>query len=92
MLPGDPDVDRIVTIAADGGGQVVATVRYHRSPEATRVLSRAPSGVCRNVDSTFGDRYRIVPHAGDLQLRDNARPMRPATRLDDTLARGECAD
>jgi hypothetical protein len=42
------------------------------------------------VDSPSGDRYRIVPASGDLQLIDNDGLIRVARRLENRPVPREC--
>lgn len=89
-IPSMPSIWSTITITVQADGSVAATVNYRDGSVGDRVLTETGGGVMMVEGSGSGDRYRIVPSTGDLQLLDNDGLIRTAQRLENTPQAGEC--
>jgi len=90
MIPGNPDFVGVITnVVADQGGTEVGS-EFADASNLVRELREASGGIFEVVDSGSGDRCRIVPNSGQLQLLDNDGLIRIAKRLENTQQFGDC--
>lgn len=90
MVPNAPEYNRIMEIVITKTGEAV--LRYSSKEGSTYIdaLREADGGFYEKVESRTGDKYRINPSSGDLQLVDNDGFIRRATRLENTPQQREC--
>lgn len=91
MLPNQPKYNGIITILVTDGGSVQAFVKYGDGSSRKGTLREDGGNIYSKLGSATGDRYRIVPSTGNLQLIDNDGLIRTATRLENKAQPGECA-
>lgn len=82
----------IIEIVITETGEATARYRYGDGSEHERRLIERGQAVYEEVDSPFGDKYRIVPVSGELQLLDREGYIRSARRLQAKPTKGECYD
>ena len=90
MLPNLPKYDSILSIVITSDGKVVLKAKYGDGSSGTYELREATGNIYENIGSSFGDKYRIVPNTGNLQLLDDDGLIRVATRLENTPQSNEC--
>jgi len=90
MLPTMPQYNGIMEIVITDSGAIELRTRYGDGSNAVSVLNEQPGGIYAAVGSGSGDKYRVVPSDGNLQLMDNDGLIRVATRLENTPKPGEC--
>jgi len=92
LVPNIPTMRAEITIKVLEGGEAVADLRFFDGSDLRRRLIEQSGGIFRVADSTFGDRYRVVPGNGELQLIDNDGLIRTARRLENVPQPGDCLD
>ena len=90
MLPTMPQYNGIMQIVITDDGSIELRTRYGDGSSAVSVLNEQSGGIYAAVGSGSGDKYRVVPSDGNLQLLDNDGLIRVATRLENTPQSGEC--
>jgi len=90
MLPHLPQYNGVLEIVIPDSGSAVMRERYGDGSSRVLELREKPGSVYEAVGAKFGDRYRIVPATGDLQLIDNEGLIRSASRLGNTPQPREC--
>ena len=90
MLPTMPQYNGIMEIVITDSGVIELRTRYGDGSSAVTKLDEQPGGIYGAVGSGSGDKYRVVPSDGNLQLLDNDGLIRVATRLENTPKPGEC--
>ena len=103
VIPGNPSTEQtgqfprgfheemretILTLRDDG--QIVLFSEFGDDSSLLDDIRERPNGVFEKVGSPYGDKYRIVPSDGNLQLIDNDGLIRVASRLENTPRQGEC--
>jgi hypothetical protein len=73
----------------DGGVTLIVKPVSPKGSEFRREVTER-GNIFYKTDSPSGDRYRIVPGSGDLQLIDNDGLIRTAKRLRNEPQSGEC--
>ena len=91
-LASTPKLNNIMEIVVDADGKVILRTKFADGSSLTQVLDEVGNDVYAVVDSPTGDKYRIVPSIGSLQLLDDDGVIRSATRLDNTPQPRECID
>ena len=91
MIPNMPKYNRTMAIIVSDTGKVALKSMFNDGSSSTNELREAPGGVYVKVGSSSGDRYRVVPHTGELQLLDNDGLIRLASRLANSPQRNECS-
>lgn len=88
-VPNYRGADMVITIVARGAS---AFVRYEfvDGTTAEAELVEQSGAVFVVVDSGHGDRYRVVPGNGELQLIDNDGLIRVARRLENQPTPRDC--
>jgi len=82
MIPNMPKYDRIIEILIKDDGAVVLISKSQDGTSSTRELRERPGGIYELVGSRSGDKYRIIPADGNLQLLDNDGLIRVARRVE----------
>ena len=90
MIPSNPQYNRTMAIVVTNDGRVVLQSTFNDGSTSVNELREAPSGIYEKIGSGSGDKYRVVPSSGDLQLLDNDGLVRVARRLENTPRRNEC--
>lgn len=91
MLPNVPKYDSILSIVITRDGKVVLKANYGDESSGVYGLRERSGNIYEKIGSTFGDKYRIVPSTGNLQLLDDDGLIRVATRLENTPKSNECS-
>ena len=90
MLPAVPQYNGIMEIVITDDGSIELRTRYGDGSSTATIVNEQPDGIYAAVGSSSGDKYRIVPADGNLQLLDNDGLIRVASRLENTPQPGEC--
>ena len=90
MLPTMPQYNGIMEIVVTDDGAIELRTRYGDGSSAISKLVEGRGGIYEDAESTHGDKFRIVPADGNLQLLDNDGLIRVATRLENTPQPGDC--
>ena len=90
MIPSNPQYNRTMTIVITNDGKVVLQSAFNDGSSSVNELRETPSGIYEKIGSSWGDKYRVVPSSGDLQLLDDDGLVRVARRLENTPQRNEC--
>lgn len=90
MIPNSPKYNRTMTIQVNDNGMLVAFSRFGDGSTNESKLTERSGGVFFVNGSSSGDRYRIIPATGNLQLIDNDGLIRVANRLENEPRRGDC--
>ena len=78
-------------VIADNGKVVLQSQFRDGSSSTTRELREAAGSIYEKIGSTYGDKYRIIPSTGNLQLLDEDGLVRVAARLENTPSSRECS-
>lgn len=90
MVPNLPKFSTVMTIAVTESGDLELRRMFADGSESTARLREEGADLYFQVDSSTGDRYRIVASTGELQLIDNDGLIRVARRLENRPTTGEC--
>ena len=90
-IPNMPKHNRTVAIVVTDNGQVVAKSKFGDGSSTTSELRETTGDIYEKIGSRFGDKYRIVPSTGNLQLLDKDGLIRIANRLENTPRSNECS-
>jgi len=90
QIPTMPQYNGIIEIVITDEGAIELRTRYGDGSSAVSRLEERKGGIYADVESTHGDKFRIVPADGNLQLLDNDGLIRVATRLENKPQSGEC--
>ncbi len=90
MIPNMPKHNYILAIVIDDEGKVVLKRQFRNGSSSTRELREVAGNIYEMPGVRYGDKFRIVPSTGYLQLLDNDGLIRIASRLENTPQRGEC--
>ena len=91
MVPGTPQYNRIMTIVVADEGKVVLKSQFGDGSSSRNELREAAGGIYEKIGSPHGDKYRIIPGTGNLQLLDDDGLIRVAARLENTPSSRECS-
>ncbi len=92
-VPNLPKYNRITTISINSQGEAKAHSKFNDGSSRKHKLKETsgPKGTFYvRIDSISGDRYRISPLNGELQLLDKDGLIRVAKRLENKPQAGEC--
>ena len=89
MVPNMPKFNHTMTIVAMNDGKVVLRSNFGDGSSTTSQLREVGGDIYEQVGGSAGDKFRIVPSTGDLQLLDNDGLIRTAKRLENTPRSGE---
>ena len=82
---------RIMTLTIRDDGQLVLFSKFGDGSSLREEIRERPHGIFEIVGSHYGDKMRIVPSDGNLQLLDRDGLIRIARRLENTARHGECS-
>ena len=91
MVPNMPKHNGTMAIVITNDGKVVLKSKFNDGSSIINELREAPGGIYVAIGSSSGDKYRVIPSTGNLQLLDNDGLVRVATRLENTPQRNECS-
>jgi len=90
QIPTMPKYNGILAIVITDDGAIELRSRWGDGSSLVTKLSEQGGGIYAAVGSSSGDKYRVVPADGNLQLLDNDGLIRVAIRLENTPQPGEC--
>ncbi len=90
ILPGTNKFNRVITITLSKKGAPQAEVEYFDGSVGNEQLTDFGNGMFRIDGRDSGDKYRIVPNNGELQMLDNDGFIRAARRLETSPQSGDC--
>jgi hypothetical protein len=90
QIPTMPKYNGILAIVITDDGAVELRTRWGDGSSLVTKLSEQSGGIYAAVGSSSGDKYRVVPADGNLQLLDNDGLIRVAIRLENTPQPGDC--
>ena len=90
MVPNLPQFNSVMTIMITDEGKVELRLKFNDGSATEVELMEAAGGVYETVGDS-GDKYRIVPNTGNLQLLDDDGLISIATRLENTPQSEECS-
>ena len=85
-----PDLNSIKEIVITDDGDIELRVRYGDGSSKVEKLAEQSARLYVALNNRHGEKYRIIPANGNLQLLDNDGVFRVATRLENTPQAGEC--
>ena len=85
-----PSMKNVLAIVITNDGNAVLRINLFDGTSDEYQLNETSEGFYVEVDSGHGDKYRIVPSTGELQLLDNDGLIRVANRLENTVQPSEC--
>ena len=91
MIPNVPKYNYIMAIVITNDGKVMLKSKFNDGSSSTNKLREAAGNIYEEIGSSYGDKYRIVPSTGNLQLLDEDNLIRVATRLENTPQSNECS-
>ncbi len=90
MVPNSNKFNRVITILLSKKGIPQVNSKYYDGSASKRNLTDLGNGMFKLNGSKSGDKYRIVPNTGELQLLDNDGFIRTARRLETSSRSGDC--
>jgi len=90
MVPNMPELNGKITFVANAKGKMEVHTKFGDGSISKEPLRERPGGIYEIVSSHTGDKFRIVPNTGELQILDNDGLIRIAKRLENTPKSGEC--
>lgn len=90
MIPTMPEHNTVLEIVITETNSPVLRSKSVSGSLYTNQLDEQSGGIYLQIDSHTGDRYRIVPSTGNLQLIDNGGIIRVARRLENKPKPDEC--
>ncbi|MFQ5799541.1 MAG: hypothetical protein ACE5H0_12735 [Bacteroidota bacterium] len=91
MIPNMPKYNHTMAIVVADDGKVVLKSKFGDGSSKTSELREPAGGIYEEIGSASGDKYRIIPSTGNLQLLDEDGLIRVATRLENAPQSGECS-
>ena len=91
MIPNVPKYNYIMAIVITNDGKVMLKSKFNDGSSSINELREAAGNIYEEIGSSYGDKYRIVPSTGNLQLLDEDNLIRVATRLENTPQSNECS-
>ena len=89
-VPSMPQFNRVMTILLTQDGRVELKSEFNDGSSSVRELQELSGNMYALTDSQSGERYRVIPADGSLQLLDEDGLVRTATRLENTPQAREC--
>ncbi len=89
MIP-NGTMNRVITITLSKEGMPRAKVEYFDGSVGDEQLTDLGNGMFKIIGRDSGDKYRIVPNNGELQMLDNDGFIRTARRLETLPQPGDC--
>ena len=91
MVPNLPKFNRIMTIVVKNDGRLLLRSNFRDGSLRVRQLKELGGSIYKIIKSPTGDKYRIVPSTGNIQILDNDGLVRTATRLENKPKDAECS-
>ena len=91
MIPNVPKYNYTMAIVITNDGKVMLKSKFNDGSSSINQLREAAGNIYEEIGSSYGDKYRIVPSTGNLQLLDEDGLIRVATRLENTPQSNECS-
>ena len=91
MLPNLPGYNQILSIVVADDGRVIGKFEFSDGFSRVVELREDVGGIYSVIGSRSGDKLRIIPTTGELQLLDDDGLIRLAIRLENTPKNGECS-
>ena len=91
MIPSQPKYNQTMAIVITNDGKVMLKSKFNDGSSSINELREAAGNIYEEIGSGYGDKYRIVPSTGDLQLLDEDGLIRVAPRLENTPQSKECS-
>ena len=92
LIPNLSEYNRTMAIVIANDGKVVLESKFNDGSSSINELRETAGSIYEKFGSSSGDKYRIVPSTGNLQLLDKDGLIRVATRLENTPKRNECSN
>lgn len=89
-VPSMPQFNRVMTVVLTEDGRVELRSEFNDGSSSVRELQERPGNMYALAGSQAGERYRVSPADGSLQLLDEDGPVRTAARLESNPQAGEC--
>lgn len=90
MIPAMPKYNAVLTIVITNDGTAEIRSKFGDGSSGTNALREATGGFYEKIGSGVGEKYRVVPTTGNLQLIDNDGLIRIAVRLENKPRDGDC--
>ena len=90
MIPNLSKYNQTMAIVIANDGKVILKSNFNDGSSSINELREAAGSIYEKIGSRSGDKYRIDPSTGNLQLLDEDGLIRVATRLENTPQRNEC--
>ncbi|MCH7807047.1 MAG: hypothetical protein IH995_07895 [Proteobacteria bacterium] len=90
MIPSMPQYNGVLSIVISNDGIPLLLSSYNDGSSRENKLREIPGGIYEQIGSATGDKYRIAPSSGNLQLIDNDGLIRTAKRLENSPQLREC--
>lgn len=90
MVPNSPEFNTVMSIVLKDNGALVLVETMHGEKARTAKLRETNGRVYEEIGSDSGDKFRIIPSTGNLQLLDDDGLIRVARRLENQPKPGEC--
>ena len=91
MVPNMPKFNRIMSIVVKNDGRVFLRSFFKDGSSSVRELQEIGGSIYKIINSPTGDKYRIIPSTGNIQVLDNDGLIGIATRLENAPKYGECS-
>ena len=91
MIPNLPEYNRTMAIVITNDGKVMLKSKFSDGSSSINELREIMGNIYEQIGSDHGDKYRIVPSSGELQLLDEDGLIRVAGRLENTPQSKECS-
>lgn len=85
-----PGMVGILELNIGDGGAIFLSRAFSDGSGSTNQMEELGNDVYAEPDSAWGEKYRIVPSTGELQLIDDDGLIRTARRLENQSYDGEC--
>lgn len=84
------DLTQIIEFSLMSDGSIVSRSFFSDGSSREAHLEELGNETYAEIDASFGEKFRIVPSSGDLQLIDDDGLISTARRLENTPRDGEC--
>lgn len=90
MVPSIDKLNAELKIVVTDSGETQLHSKFGDGSSGVSKLREKGAGIFEQVGSSSGDKYRVVPTTGELQLLDNDGYIRSAKRLENSPQKGDC--
>lgn len=84
------NIAQTIEFVTSKNGSLIVRRSFSDGSGGESVLKELGNETYAEEDASFGEKYRIVPSTGDLQLLDDDGLIRTARRLENAPQEGEC--